>query len=225
MFRLRDSRGSQGLYCGPEGLYLGSAPLIECCNGSYQLRPENEIATLLGAAYGPACDPAERLPGLRRVAEALQHRNIAEAMITALHLRLDEISENSIERLIKAEALLKNNFNADQPRDQRGRWTTEGSSSHSPTVADHPALAPAREALPVRPGGSNETPRQVAQNAPLDFSTHAWARMQQRGITPDRVIDAIKNGSRVTQPNGNIRCTGAGCVVVIDPSGRIVTIY
>lgn len=49
--------------------------------------------------------------------------------------------------------------------------------------------------------------------------------MQQRGVTPDQVLDAIKNGNRVIQPNGNIRCTGAGCVVVINPLGRVVTIY
>jgi hypothetical protein len=65
----------------------------------------------------------------------------------------------------------------------------------------------------------------MAEDAPLDFSTHAWARMLERGISRDQVIDAIRSGSRVTQANGNIRCTGAGCVVVIDPSGRIVTIY
>ena len=66
---------------------------------------------------------------------------------------------------------------------------------------------------------------ELPENAPLDFSAHAWARRQERGITVDQVIDAIRNGSRVTQPNGNIRCTGAGCVVVIAPSGRIVTVY
>jgi hypothetical protein len=65
----------------------------------------------------------------------------------------------------------------------------------------------------------------MVQNAPLDISSHAWARMRARGITPDQVVDAINNGVRTTQPNGNIRCTGASCVVVLSPTGRIVTIY
>lgn len=86
---------------------------------------------------------------------------------------------------------------------------------------------PAQETSPFAVGldALDKVQTPVAQDVPLDFSTHAWARMQEREITTDQVMDAIKNGSRVTQPNGNIRCTGAVCVVVIDTSGRIVTIY
>ena len=52
---------SRGLYCGHEGLYLGPSPLIERdFKGGYRLRPEQEIAALLAAAYDPA--PELRLP-------------------------------------------------------------------------------------------------------------------------------------------------------------------
>ena len=40
-----------------------------------------------------------------------------------------------------------------------------------------------------------------------------------------RVENHIVDGTRTPQSNGNIMCTGRNCVVVIDPSGRIVTMY
>jgi len=50
MFKLAESLGSrQGVYCGCEGLYLGSAALIEYRDGRYCLRRENEVAALLAA--------------------------------------------------------------------------------------------------------------------------------------------------------------------------------
>jgi hypothetical protein len=226
LFKLAESRRSnRGVYCSSEGLYLGASPLIHHTDGAYRLRPTGEIAALLGAAYEPTPDIDRLLLGLRKIAAALQRGDLPQAMISALLLRLEELSEAELARLADAEALLKVNFNPAQPRDGNGRWTTEGSPFRGPSTTNHPALVHAQEAFPARLGGPNEISTQVAQNTPLDFSTHAWTRMQQRGITPDQVIDAIKNGSRVTQPNGNIGCTGAGCVVVIDPSGRIVTIY
>jgi hypothetical protein len=72
------------------------------------------------------------------------------AMIAALQLRLGHIPADRIVRLTRAEALLKYNFNPNQPRDWHGNWTTEGGafSTDEASAADHPALVPAQELLP-----------------------------------------------------------------------------
>jgi hypothetical protein len=151
MFKLAESRGStRGLYCGREGLFLGPSPLIECHQGIYRLRPRDEVAVLLAAAYEPVPDLARCLAKLAEVLAAFEERDITRAMIAALHLRLGEILEERMARLVGAEALLKYNINPDQPRDWHGRWTTEGSASSTreASAADHPALVPAQELLP-----------------------------------------------------------------------------
>jgi rare lipoprotein A len=43
-----------------------------------------------------------------------------------LQLCLGEITEEGVSRAATTEKLLKYNFNPDEPRDSRGRWTTEG---------------------------------------------------------------------------------------------------
>ena len=151
MFKLADSRGSrQGVYCGREGLYLGSAALIDRRDGRYCVRREDEVAALLAAAYGPGHDIAELLARLRLIATRLNDANLAAAMIAAVHSRLEEIAEDGISRVIRTEALLKANFDPAQPRDDHGRWTADGSNSSDVEAggADHPALIPAQEVLP-----------------------------------------------------------------------------
>lgn len=76
--------------------------------------------------------------------------DLSRAMISALYLRLVEVSEDGIARLAKTEALLRANFNPAQPRDQHGRWAGDEDSSATGegTRANHPALTPAQEILP-----------------------------------------------------------------------------
>lgn len=150
LFKLADGRGSrQGVYCGEEGLYLGSAALIEQQDGRYFVRREDELAALLEAAYGPGHDVAELLARLRLVASSLNQANLAAAMIGAVHLRLEEMAEDGIKRVTRTESLLRANFNPDQRRDDHGRWTAEGSPREGETdTTGHPALMPAQELLP-----------------------------------------------------------------------------
>jgi hypothetical protein len=210
-----------GPYCGPDGLYVGGSPLIARLGAAYRVRTEDEIATVLAAAYGAATDARALVPRLRAVAAFLQDGDTALAMIATLHLRLGEISDDAFARVARTDALLKYNFNPDEPRDPHGRWTDEGGSSAVEPYAETPSRSPIAPS-DTSPG---QKPTQVAQNAPVEFSPHALSRMQRRGITPTQVLDVIENGIRVTQPNGNIRCTGSGCVVILSPAGRIVTIY
>lgn len=46
-------------------------------------------------------------------------------MIAAVRLRLGAIAEDRVERLARADDLLKANFNPDETRDDRGRWSDD----------------------------------------------------------------------------------------------------
>jgi hypothetical protein len=151
VFKLADSRGSrEGVYCGCEGLYLGSAALIDRRDGRYCVRRQDEVAALLAAAYGPGRDIAELLARLRFIANCLNDANLAAAMIAAVHLRLEEVGEHGLARVVRTEALLKANFDPAQQRDDHGRWTADDSNSGNVEAGgvDHPALIPAQEFLP-----------------------------------------------------------------------------
>jgi len=88
-------------------------------------------------------------------------------------------------------------------------------------------MVPPTSALLAHIGGDQkanaDTPEPI-QVAQLYFTDHAWDRIIERGFTPSQVIDAINNGSRTVQKNGNIMCKGSGCIVIINPSGGLVTI-
>ena len=151
MFKLADKPGGrQGVYCGVEGLYLGAAPLIDRRDGRYSMRREDEVAVLLEAAYGQRHEIARLLDRLRPIAAHLNESNLAAAMIAAVHLRLADIDEDGIARVVQTEALLKANFDPAQPRNDHGRWTADGSNSGDAEAggADHPALIPVQSFLP-----------------------------------------------------------------------------
>jgi hypothetical protein len=131
-------------------------PLSPCVINTVSQRPAASaaaalrIAALLAAAYGPGHDDAARLARLRLIATHLNETNLALAKITAVHLRLEEIGEDGIARVIRTEALLKANFDPAQPRDDHDRWTAEGGNSadRETGATGHPALQPAQEVLP-----------------------------------------------------------------------------
>ncbi len=104
----------------------GPAPLIERSGaGGYRVRSGEQIEALLGAAYAEPPEAAGCIGGLHRVAAYLAEGNLPLAMIAAVRLRLGEIPEDRIERLARADSLLKANFNPNEPRDDRGRWTDD----------------------------------------------------------------------------------------------------
>lgn len=61
---------------------------------------------------------------------------------------------------------------------------------------------------------------------PAGYYHHAIQRMNQRGISPDQVEDALANPTSVMdQPNGNRLCMDrSGIAVVVDPEGWVVTV-
>ena len=73
MLKLSERRGSSdGAYCGADGLFLGSSPLVEKIGALYRVRAPEDIAALLEAAYGSGINAARLMPGLRLVAAALE---------------------------------------------------------------------------------------------------------------------------------------------------------
>jgi hypothetical protein len=192
MFKLAESRGtSRGPYCGLEGLYLGSAALIERRDGRFYLRAEDEIATLLVAAYDPAPDGAGRLARMREVVVALAEEDLSRAMIAALQLQLGEISEEGILRLAEVDDLLKHNFNSLQPRDRHGQWSGDTSAGVLPAASA--ARRGASRHQPAGPGSASPT------------QTSAIGSPLPKGM-PTSPISAMARHGEATTRSGGIRC-------------------
>jgi hypothetical protein len=116
-------------YVAPEGFFLADgSPLITVDLAKdgrrAHVRPAIEIALLLEAAYGECPDAASLLKGLEAIVRALDAGDLARAAIAAVHLGLPSIIDPAApQRLAAADRLLKGEFNPNEPRDDRGRWT------------------------------------------------------------------------------------------------------
>jgi len=64
-------------------------------------------------------------PRLHAIAADLQCGDIGRAMISAVLLGFGEMSDDGMNRLTRAEALSKFNFNPAEPRDRQGRWARD----------------------------------------------------------------------------------------------------
>jgi len=132
----------RGLSVKIDGVYLGgSCRLIAVAKDASgrtfcTVRQKRELDVLLSAAYDYPVDATQIRNALGNVARALEERNLFKATLIATHLGWPQIPDAvSVARLIGADRLLKANFNPDEPRDERGRWTSDGrlDSRESPT--------------------------------------------------------------------------------------------
>jgi uncharacterized protein RhaS with RHS repeats len=58
------------------------------------------------------------------------------------------------------------------------------------------------------------------------FTRHGLNQAINRGVSPGAMCDAVNNPISVTErSNGTTRYTGAGAVVVLNPAGRVVTVW
>ena len=60
------------------------------------------------------------------IARAIESGQLAKARQSGVPRSVLEIKDRTLRRLAIAEALAKAGFNPDEPRDERGRWTSEG---------------------------------------------------------------------------------------------------
>lgn len=177
MFKLAERRATAtGVYCGKSGFFLGRSPVIEeAPGGGYRLRPAAEIVPLLAAAYQAPPDIEHCLAGLHRVVDALRSSNLPLAMIAAVQIGLPDIEDERIERLGRAEALLKANYNPNEPRDAHGRWTdAESGEGGKPGAHGIPggenSGSSGGQNMPTSAGGSGAAMSPVWKNYPnADF--------------------------------------------------------
>ncbi|TWB60484.1 hypothetical protein [Nitrospirillum viridazoti] len=127
-YRLNNGPGGLGVSCTAEGLALAGVPLLAKGAGGFQARPAAEVAVLLTRAYAGAEPNAAILPGLTKIADALNRGDLAQAMIRAVHLRLPELDWDAAVRLARANDNLAK-YSPDQARDNHGRWTDEGGAA------------------------------------------------------------------------------------------------
>jgi hypothetical protein len=86
-------------------------------------------------------------------------------------------------------------------------------------------------------GGRGSTSIMTPQGAGADASVHLAAditgftkhginRAITRGVSPSAIRDAVVNPIQILpQANGTTRYVGAGPVVVLDPLGRVITVW
>ncbi len=190
MFKLAERRaGTGGVYCGEDGVRLEPVELVGRQGaGGYRVRPAAEIETLLASAYAAAPDAADCAAGLRRVAAYLAEGNLPLAMIAAVRLRLGEIPEDRIERLARADTLLKAGFNPDGPRDAQGRWTEEIGSNFILILDDlgngqeGSAGSTGRNPIPTGAGGNGPAVARAWEHYPnADFRNRLAIAEQSAG--------------------------------------------
>ena len=113
-----ERRPATGLSCDEEGLYFaGHCPLIERVGETphYRRRPMGEINRVLSAGYGAEIDLAEREPVLDRITKCLEAGEIGRAQLLALQLPLPDLaSDDDVERLAKAEEIVRFNHHHDE---------------------------------------------------------------------------------------------------------------
>jgi len=123
---------STGVSCDENGPSLGPVRLLRRTMFGFEPRPQAELDFVFAKTFGAPIDWRGRMPDLLEIARALDEKNLALAMIMTLHLRLPNLNEEQACRAKNAEALLKAGFNPDEPRDERGRWTSGGGVQISP---------------------------------------------------------------------------------------------
>ena len=149
MFRLA-KRGGDGLCCDARGVALGPVALVEAAEANgrhvYRPRPAEEIARTLALVYDPfsADDLASRLSGLDVAARALEAGDMAKAAVATVLLKLPLLSADAMAKLAGDPTLKK--YSPDQPRDERGRWTSGGTGAVDASTDDASSTRPVQVA-------------------------------------------------------------------------------
>jgi hypothetical protein len=135
LFKLDQNPNGRGLRCDGEGLFLGRDALLQRDrDGNFEPRPVDELRKVLRRAYGDDASWESHARSVKLVASALNKGDLARAMMTAVLMRLPEPG-NPISIADVDGVFAKAGFDPDEPRDERGRWTTGGSESAAPNTA------------------------------------------------------------------------------------------
>ncbi len=128
LFKLDQGPHSRGLRCHTSGLFLGPHALLRRDDdGNFEARGESDLRQAFSDIYGDETEWESRIRSVKLVASALNKGEMARAMMTAVLMRLPD-PDGSIRISDVDGTLAKAGFNPDEPRDERGRWTTGGES-------------------------------------------------------------------------------------------------
>jgi len=186
VFRLTP-RGGLGLACDEKGVALGPTVLVDALSSDgksvYEVRPAAEIARTLALAYGAiaADELARHLRGLDLAARALEAGDLAKAGIATVLLKLPPLTAEAFAKLARERTLRK--YSPDQPRDEHGRWTSQGSDTDSGT-----SFAGGREGSHAFTGGR---PTVVADIRPATTATDAVADGADATNDPAQTVAAV----------------------------------
>ncbi len=179
-----------GLDCTADGLVLAGVPLLRHTPRGLAPRDDLEIRWLLESAYGAEIDADRVMKGLAIVAQALNEREPARAMIGALLLELSELDWAGAARLAQADDTLAK-FDPNEARDERGRWAANG--NETATIHSPHGLPPKVNRPPLRlastSSGDEPTPNAAyieALQAAID--AEPWAH-----LPPGKRIDELGN--------------------------------
>src|SRR5271165_5238458 len=164
-FRFDQDPDGQGLRCNNDGLFLGGEALLQRNDaGVFEARPPAELHKTFVRSYGEDTDWESRLRSVRLVANALNKKDMARATMTAVLMRMPD--PGSQIRISDVDGVLaKAGFNPDEPRDERGQWTTDGDGD-------------------VGPGDANRNPRvQLADAGLSDMAGDPVAEAAARAAT------------------------------------------
>lgn len=212
--RLAEDSSALGLNCTAEGLTLAGAPLLRKTVLGFEPRTETELRHLLNAAYGDAIQPRGLVKGVDRIAQALSCGELGRAMIMALHLGLPDLDWEAGARVARAnDALAK--FDAGEPRDWHGRWTSGAASGDGPAnSAPPPKPANARrrrsaarrrratlKPTPTPARHEPQKPRPVSPEAKLQ-ALQTWLKAQFDLQTPEQFADHVYRFGDWLERNG-----------------------
>ncbi len=125
-FRLDQDPKGRGLRCDSDGLFLGGEALLRRDEaGIFETRQSAELLRTFIRIYGEETDWESRLRSVKLVANALNKKDMARAMMTAVLMRLPEPRSQILISDVDG-VLARADFNPDEPRDERGQWTRDG---------------------------------------------------------------------------------------------------
>jgi hypothetical protein len=164
----RLSTDGYGLVVGKDGVTLGpDFPLVRKTSRGYETATLEELSCLREVVPLGTGDTQRLARHLESIAKALSVGDLARAHILGLYFPINRLTSDQFGRLRKVSALLKENFNPDEPRDERGRWTTGAANTQSSNATSgirtgagtgarrqlsiHPDVMRVQEFLPVDP--------------------------------------------------------------------------
>jgi len=110
------------------GAFIGiGVPLLtQDTNGHWHPRPRVELERLFHIGFGERVELGWRMAKLASVARALNAGDRSMASIALVQMNLPPLPDHAAALLMARADGLNKNFNPDEPRDDHGRWTTEG---------------------------------------------------------------------------------------------------